>query len=104
MMQYKHHISIHRKFDVSKINKCWYQRKWISQSSNYGSYFSPKMYRFDSYLDNNENNFEIFDINNNNEMEPGCMFDENLVNFDQLDEIEKLMTISKRLSLLRLYH
>ena len=41
-------------------------------SSNYGSHLSPKIYTFDSCLDNNEDNFVIFDINNNNETEPGC--------------------------------
>ena len=45
-----------------KIDKCWYKRKGISQSTDYGSYSSPKIYTFDSYLDNNENNYDIFDI------------------------------------------
>ena len=83
MMQCKHHISINRTFDKSNIGKHCYQRKEILQSSNYGPYLSPKMYTFDSCLDNNEDNFEIFDINNNNDTKHWCIFDENLVNFDQ---------------------
>ena len=89
-MQCKQYISIHRYFDLSKIDKCWYQRKGISQSTDYGSYLSPKIQTFHSCLDNNECNFEFFDINNNNETEPGCIFDENLVNFNQPDDIEEI--------------
>ena len=70
-MQCKYHISIHRKCDMSKIDKCWYQRKEISYSFNCGSYLSPEIYTFDSCQDNNEDTFEFFYINNNNETEPG---------------------------------
>ena len=56
MKQYKHHILIHRKSNTSKIDKCWYQRKGISQSSNYGSYLSPKIYTLYSCLDKDEDN------------------------------------------------
>ena len=62
---------MHRKYDKSKIDKCWYQRKGISKSSNYCSYLSPEIYTFHSCLDNNEDNFEIFDINNDNETKLG---------------------------------
>ena len=89
MIQCKYYISIHRNLNISKIDRCWYQRKGIPQSYNYGSYLSPEIYTFDSYLDNNEDNFEFFDINNNNETEPGCIFDENLFNFNQPDDNEE---------------
>ena len=60
--------------------------KETSQSFNYGSYTSPKY----SYL-NDEDNFDIFYINNNNETEPVCIFDENLGNFDQPDDIVEII-------------
>ena len=91
MMQCKHHISIHRKFDMSKIDKGWYKMKGIPQSSNYDSYSFRKIYAFHSCLENDEDNLEIFDIHNNNETELGWTFDENLVNFDQPDDIEEMI-------------
>ena len=51
-------------------------------------YHQKCIYAFNSCLDNNEDNFENFDINHNNETEPDYIFDEKLVNFDQLDGIE----------------
>ena len=68
MMQCKHYISMFRIFDISKIVKSWYQSKRITRSSNYGSRASPKRYKFDYCLDD-EDNFDIFDMNNNNEIE-----------------------------------
>ena len=50
----------------------------------------PKYIHIDSYLDNNEDNFDFFDINNNNETEPGCTFDEDLFNFNQPDDNEEI--------------
>ena len=41
MMHWKHHIFINRNFDMSIIDKGWYQKKGVSQLSNYGSYSSP---------------------------------------------------------------
>ena len=52
------------------------------QTNADGSYSSSIIDTFDSCLDNDKDNFEFFDINNNNETEPGGTFDENLVNFD----------------------
>ena len=82
MMQYKHHTSIKRLFDISKINNCWYQKKGITQSSTFGSYASPKINNFGSYFDD-ENNFDIIDIINNNENEHIYLFDEIFGNNDK---------------------
>ena len=51
---------------------------------------SSKILTFYSCLDNNEDNFEFFDINNNNETKLGCIFDENLIHFDQPDDTKEI--------------
>ena len=84
-MQYKYHISINRIFGFIKIDKCWHQRKRIIQSSNYGSYASPNIHNFDSSFDD-EDNFDIFYMNNNNEIERVCLFEENSDNNDKISK------------------
>ena len=93
MMQCKYYIYINRKFDMKTLDKCWYQRKGTWQSSNYGSYSSPQIYTFDSCQDNDEDNFDIFDIHNNNKTVAGCTFDDNLGNLDQSDDIVEIICI-----------
>ena len=41
MIQCKHDICVNQKFDISKIGKCWWKRKHISQSLHKGNYNSP---------------------------------------------------------------
>ena len=91
MMQCKHAISKNSNVDISKIDKCWNQRKGISQSSNYSSHSSPNTHIFDSCLGNDEDNYVFFHINNNNKTEPGCIFDEHLVNLDQSDDAVEMI-------------
>ena len=87
MIECKHRISINRKIDISKIDKCWYKRKGLSLLSNYGPFSSPKIYTFDCWLDYDEDNFEIFDNNyHNDDPEIECTFDDNLVNIEHPDE------------------
>ena len=87
MIECKHRISINRKIDISNIDKCWYKRKGLSLLSNYGSISSPKIYKFDCWLDYDEDNFEIFDNNyHNDDPEIECTFDDNLVNIEHPDE------------------
>ena len=57
--------------------------------------FVSKSYSFNSCLDNDEVNFEFCYIKNNNETKPGCIFDENLVNFDRPDDIEEIIDNSQ---------
>lgn len=67
-MQCKHNIYISKIFNISKIDKYWYQRKSITKLFNYGSYLSPKIYRFDNRL-NDDEYYNICDMENNNEVE-----------------------------------
>ena len=72
---------MNRFFDISEIDKSQNQRKGIIQSLNYGSYASPKIYEFDSCLDD-EHDENIFDMNHNNEIEYICFFDDNMSYID----------------------
>ena len=53
--------------------------------SNYGFYASPNIHNFDFSFDD-EDNFDIFDMNNNNEIEQMCLFEENSDNNDKISE------------------
>ena len=70
LMQYKHNISlfISRRFDLTKFDKCRYQRKVITSLANHGSYFSPKIRKFDNNL-NDEETYGTLNIQNVDEVE-----------------------------------
>ena len=50
MMQCKHDICVNNSFDISKIGKCWFKRKNISQSSNKGNYNIPTIIKYKSMV------------------------------------------------------
>ena len=95
MMHWKHHIFINRNFDMSIIDKGWYQKKGVSQLSNYGSYSSPNHIHLILVWIMMKLTLIFFYIKNNNETNPGCIFDENLVNFDRPDDIEEIIDNSQ---------
>ena len=66
-MQCKYQIYIFKKFDISKIDRCWHKRKGISISSNLRSYLSPILFSIDLNIDSDESNFDIFDNSNIND-------------------------------------
>ena len=70
MIQCKHDICVNQKFDISKIGKCWWKRKHISQSLHKGNYNSSTIIKYQSMITDIEND-EIFihsKINNDNEL------------------------------------
>ena len=51
LMRCKHHISILRQSDISKIDRCWHKRKDILMFSNLRSYSSQILFSMDFNID-----------------------------------------------------
>ena len=96
LMQCLHQISILKKNEVSKIDRCWHKRKGISMSSNLISYSSLRLFSMTLNIDNDESNFNIFDnniINDYSEAE-NC-FDLDMINADHSGEIVVIIDNNK---------
>ena len=87
LMQCKYKISIPRKFDILKIDRCWHKRKGISMSSKLRSYSSLRLFSTDLNIDSDESNFDIFYNNSINDYsETEDCFDVDMINADHPDE------------------
>ena len=74
MIQCEDLLSLNNTHDITKIGKCWHQRKGVTRSTIVGVYVTPNIFNFYNIdLNNDDDNklygFDMYYDTNNNELD-----------------------------------